>query len=90
MCLAGYDWGPRGVDLLTRKTGKDTKRHATDPEGYRWQDGAAYMAECLTTGKKPLVTLEHVLHVLEVMDAVDRSHDTGQRVEIHSTFPWPI
>ena len=89
MSLAGYDWGPHGVDLITAET-RSTERHATELHGYLWQGGASHMAECLATGREPLVRLEQVLHVLEVMDAVDRSQETGRRVEIQSTFHWPF
>lgn len=89
MSLAGYDWAPHGVDLITAET-RGTQRHATQLDGYLWPGGASHMAECLATGKKPVVSQEQVLHVLEVMDAVDRSQETGRRVKLESTFPLPL
>ena len=33
---------------------------------------------------------EHALHVLEVIQAARESQDTGRRVALRSTFPWPV
>jgi predicted dehydrogenase len=89
MGLVGYDWAPLGVDLATKGSPK-IERHVTDPQGYIWQQGAALAAECLVTGKELLVTPEHALHVLEVITAARESSATGRRVELSSTFRWPV
>jgi predicted dehydrogenase len=89
MSLAGYDWGPVAVDLAT-KDQPQTKRYCTDSKGYKWQHGASYVGECMLTGKRPLVTSEHALHVLEVMLACRESYKTGRYVDIRTTFNWPI
>ncbi len=89
MGLVGYDWAPHGVDLATHNQPKP-KRHATDAEGYIWQQGAALAAECLVTGRELLVTPEQALHVLEIITAARLSQETGQRIALTSTFRWPI
>jgi predicted dehydrogenase len=89
MGLVGYDWEPRGVDLATQAQ-PAYKRHATDKEGYVWQQGASLAAECLATGKELLVTPEHALHVVEIMVAARESQETGRRVPLRSTFKWPV
>ena len=86
MYLCGYDWGPHGVDLATRRNRK-VEHLATDPGNYSWQYGASYVAECLLTGKQSLITPEHALHVLEVMNATRESQATGRRIDIATTFP---
>jgi predicted dehydrogenase len=88
MHLCGYDWGPHGVDVTTLK--EPRSRFAEDTAGYRWQNGGAYIAECIATGKASLVTAEHALHVLEVMEACHESSRTGRRIQIESTFKWPL
>jgi predicted dehydrogenase len=88
MHLCGYDWGPHGVDVSTMK--ETRKRYAEDPAGYKWQNGAAHIAECLATGKKTIMTMEHAFHVLEIMEGCHNSQQTGKRVPIQSTFKWPI
>ena len=35
-------------------------------------------------------TPEHALHVVEIMDAARASGEHGRRVELHSTFKWPL
>jgi predicted dehydrogenase len=88
MHLCGYDWGPHGVDVATLK--EPRRRFVEDPAGYQWQNGGAYIAECVVTGKSSLVTAEHALHVLEVMEACHESSRTGKRIDIQSTFKWPL
>lgn len=89
MGLVGYDWAPQAVELATHDHPRAV-RHATDAEGYIWQQGAALAAECLVTGKELLATPEHALHVLEIITAARESHRTGRRVELTSSFNWPI
>jgi predicted dehydrogenase len=89
MGLVGYDWAPLGVDLATKDSPR-LARHVTDPEGYLWQQGAALAAECLATGKELLATPEHALHVLEIITAARESSETGRRIELTSTFKWPV
>jgi predicted dehydrogenase len=87
--LVGYDWAPRGVDLATHQQPK-LQRHATEAQGYLWQQGAALAAECLATGRELLVTPEQALHVLEIITAARKSHATGKRIALTSTFRWPM
>lgn len=89
MGLVGYDWAPQGVDLATQKQ-PIPERHATDAQGYIWQQGAALAAECLITGRELLVTPEQALHVLEIITAARASQESGQRIALRSTFKWPI
>ena len=89
MGLVGYDWEPLGVDLATQDS-PQLERHATDAQGYIWQQGAVLAAECLVTGKELLVTPEQALHVLEIITAARESSATGRRVALSSTFRWPI
>lgn len=89
MGMVGYDWEPLGVDLATEEK-PEYDRQVTDAEGYVWQQGASKVCECLATGKEPLFTPEHALHVVEIMVAARKSQKTGRRIELTSTFKWPI
>jgi predicted dehydrogenase len=89
MGMVGYDWAPLGMDLATQDSPNLT-RHATDAEGYIWQQGAALAAESLLTGRELLVTAEQALHVLEVITAARESQATGKTIALTSTFKWPI
>jgi predicted dehydrogenase len=87
--LVGYDWDPRGVDVATNKE-PAFKRHATDKGDFVWQMGASLAATSLVTGKDLLITPEHALHVLEVIQGARESQDTGRRVSLRSSFKWPV
>jgi predicted dehydrogenase len=80
--------GAARVDLANEQP--KTERHATDAQGYIWQQGAALAAECLVTGGELLVTPEHALHVLEIITAARASQESGKRIALKSTFKWPI
>lgn len=89
MHLQGWDWGPSGVDVAFQGE-QVLETFCKEPGKYDWVGGASYVAECLLTGKPSLITPEHGLHVLEVMNACHESQRTGRRVKVESTFPWPI
>jgi hypothetical protein len=89
MHLQGWDWGPAGVDLAY-KGESVLETHVKEPGKYDWVGGAAYVAESLLSGRPSLITPEHGLHVLEVMNACHESQRSGRRVRIESTFKWPI
>jgi hypothetical protein len=44
----------------------------------------------LLTGERSLITAEHALHVLEIMQACRQSYRTKRYIEIETTFDWPI
>jgi predicted dehydrogenase len=87
--MVGYDWMPLGVDFATDDH-PNNERHVTEAEGYVWQQGASMVAECLATGKEPLMTPEHALHVIDVICAARESQATGRRIDLESTFKWPV
>lgn len=89
MGLVGYDWEPLGVDVATFQNPK-LERSVTDAGDYVWPMGANVVCECLATGKEPLFTAEHALHVVEIITAARESQRTGRRVELKSTFKWPL
>jgi predicted dehydrogenase len=89
MRLIGYDWMPFGVDMTTVRQ-EETIRNSTDRGSYVWEEGASLVCECLSTGKEPLVTAEHSLHVLEIIEAARESQKTGKRIALRSAFKWPL
>lgn len=89
MNLLGHDWGPKGIEVWTEAR-RDWETRCTDQDGYGWQTGGRYIAECLATGKPSLMTAEHAFHALEVMLAAHESAATGRRVAVESGFAWPV
>ena len=55
-----------------------------------WECGASRVAECLATGKEPLFTPEHALHVVEIITAARESQETKRHLPLTSTFKWPV
>lgn len=89
MQLIGYDWAPSGVDLATVNDEKGT-RYVEDAGNYVWEMGASTVAESMATGKNCLITPQHALHVLEIIEAARLSSETGQRVALKSVFKFPL
>jgi predicted dehydrogenase len=89
MSLAGYDWAPHGVDLVTTDNEKP-QRFISDPEDYVWQQGATVIAKSMLDGVEPLINVQHALHVLEIIEAARKSGVTGQRIKLQSVFKWPM
>jgi predicted dehydrogenase len=89
MALIGYDWAPFSVELARSWT-EPPQRFATDTQGYVWEQGASVVAECLATGREPLITARHALHVLEIIEAARASQETGRRISLKSSFAWPL
>ena len=89
MSLIGYDWAPFGVDLAT-KSNEKTERFVKDPGEYVWQQGASVIAESMVKNTEPLITAEHALHVLEVMEAARESEKSGKRIDLVSGFKYPV
>ena len=87
--LIGYDWAPFGVDFATVEH-EQTQRLATDTGTYVWQEGATVVAESLVRKTEPLITAEHALHVLEIMEAARESGKAGKRINLVSSFRWPV
>lgn len=90
MHLIGYDWAPFGVDMATRENDERTIRHVKDTGTYVWEEGASVIAENLVKGTEPLIAAEHSLHVLEIIEAARKSQEEGKRIQLQSTFKWPI
>lgn len=72
--------------------------YSTKPAGQRpvWvirPDGSdATLLEPLRfqMAKEMLVSPEHALHVIEIITAARESSNTGKRIQLESTFKWPI
>jgi predicted dehydrogenase len=89
MHMQGWDWDPAGVDLAYEGEAiLETQCKGEWP--YSWVGGARYVAQCLASGTPSLITAEHGLHVLEVMNACHESQSTGRRIKVETTFKWPL
>lgn len=89
MQMLGDDWDPDGYELFQNHTGCWQVFKETAPD-WPWTDGLNHLVECVRTGNRPLVTPEHALHVLEIMQAARQSQESGRRVAMTSSFNWPV
>jgi predicted dehydrogenase len=89
MHLQGWDWSSAGVDLAYEGE-SILETQCKESWKYEWVGGAAYVCDRLLDGQPSLITPEHGLHVLDVMNACHESQRTGQRVKCETTFPWPL
>lgn len=89
MRLIGYDWETNGVVVDDSWT-DPPKLLSTDKGGYQWQEGASVVSESLVRGTEPRINVEHALHVLEIIEGARKSQETGRRIELTSSFPYPL
>ncbi len=89
MRLIGYDWETNGV-ILDDSWDQAPRLLSTDKGDYVWQEGATKVAESIVNKTEPLITVEHALHVLEVIEAARESSATGRKVPLKSTFTYPV
>jgi predicted dehydrogenase len=89
MHMIGYDWYPLGVEMATIAN-PELQMFSTDRGTYVWQEGASVICEHLSTGKELLITSEHSLHVVEIIESARKSQATGKRIPLRSTFKWPV
>jgi predicted dehydrogenase len=57
--------------------------------GVDWGRGVADLVEAVTTGRSPRASIGHTLHVIEVLEAVQRSLTTAMPVAVTSDFVPP-
>jgi hypothetical protein len=65
-------------------------RHVPDAGDYVWEQGASVISAALANGNQPLITAEHALHVLEIIEAARKSGLSGKRIQLTSHFKWPV
>jgi predicted dehydrogenase len=42
--------------------------------------------ECLCSGAQPIPSLDHAIHVVEIMEAAANSAATGRAIDLETTF----
>lgn len=83
--MLGDDWDPEGYELWQNELGAWQLYKETDPD-WPWTDGLRHVVECIHRGERPIITVEHAFHVLEIMLAARESSAQGRALPIQSTF----
>jgi predicted dehydrogenase len=86
--MLGDDWDPDGYELWQNAAGCWQVFKETTPD-WPWHDGLRHFVECIRDKKRPLVTPEHALHVLEIMLRAPQASREGRTLELESTFTRP-
>jgi predicted dehydrogenase len=48
--------------------------------------GVEHLVECLSSGARPIPSIDHAIHVVEIMEAAARSAATGHAIALETTF----
>ena len=83
--MLGDDWDPDGYELWQNDAGAWQLYKETEPD-WPWTDGLRHLVECIQRGKRPVITLDHAYHVLEIMLQALASSSQGRALGIESTF----
>jgi len=84
--LLGDDWDPTGIEVFRADWGC-WRSYASPDRTWNWTDGLREAVMALATGSSPATDVEHDIHVVEVLDAANKSAaDDGRPVTVASTF----
>ncbi len=85
----GQQLGLSGPTLLLTGSGGDlphvTGAHRGIPESHVYAD-IAHLADCVSQGQRPVPSMEHARHVVDLIESAYRSARTGQRQTLTTTF----
>jgi len=83
--MLGDDWDPDGYELWQNTAGAWQVFKETAPD-WSWTEGLSHLIACLRTGRKPGVTPEHALHVLEILIRAGESGRDGRALPLETRF----
>jgi predicted dehydrogenase len=69
--------------------GEGWRSHAVPHERAAGPDhllGVEHLVDCVTTGARPIPSIEHAIHVIEIMEAAAQSTESGRAVDLSTTF----
>jgi predicted dehydrogenase len=83
--LLGDDWDPRGYEVWRNERGSWEEHDAIEPT-WLWADGLREAVVCVRENRAPLASLDHDLHLLDVVAAARISAENGAAVRVDSSF----
>ena len=84
--LLGDDWDPHGFEIWRNQAGCWEEFEPIDPT-WLWADGLAEMVNALQQKREPLHSLEHDIHLLEVIEASAQATREKRAIPVRSRFP---
>ena len=86
--LLGHDWAPKGYELWTNDTGC-WRRYPDREPGWPWTSGLDHVVDAARGAKKVSSTIDHAVHVTEIIEAALRSTADGRRHSLVTSFERP-
>jgi len=83
--LLGDDWDPRGFEVWRNERGSWEEHDAIEPT-WLWADGLREVVACVQENRPPLASLDHDLHLLDVVAAARVSAAKRAAVAVDSSF----
>jgi predicted dehydrogenase len=83
--LLGDDWDPRGFEIWRNEAGCWEEYEPVEGT-WMWADGLAETVIALSEGRAPLTEITHDLHLLEIVEAAERSAKECRWMTISSRF----
>jgi predicted dehydrogenase len=83
--LLGDDWDPRGFEVWRNERGSWEEHDAIEPT-WLWADGLREAVACVRESRPPLGSLDHDLHLLDVVAAARISASEREAVRVDSSF----
>jgi predicted dehydrogenase len=82
--FVGQDWDPKGLEVWTTASGCWQLYEAAS--AWPWTDGVRDFCQSIIRSQPPESRIDHVLHVLEIVDQALASLRTGRSEEVISRF----
>jgi predicted dehydrogenase len=87
-------WGEAHSRVLLSRSGNADDYEEVPPlrppyEGMDWSRPLLDLAEAVRDGRRPRASGDQAAHLVEVLEAIERSSREGGRVEVRSSFPRP-
>jgi predicted dehydrogenase len=83
--LLGDDWDPQGFEIWRNSAGCWEEFEPVDPT-WLWADGLSEMVHALIEKRQPLHSIEHDLHLLEVIEASAKAAKEKRTITVQSRF----
>jgi predicted dehydrogenase len=83
--LLGDDWDPRGFEIWRNQSGLWEEYEPIEPT-WLWADGLSEMVAALREDRAPLAEISQDVHLIEVLDAAERSAKERAWIPVDSRF----
>jgi len=83
--MLGDDWEPKAYEVWNNKR-SSWELFKTPYANWPWASGFTHLIDCIINKKKPMINLDHVYHVNEIMIKIYESSQKKKQISIKSSF----